>query len=538
VVQLDEQGEAKMQLDTLEVTIQEALHAFPKDLPVKTLSIAEEEWVLGRSALQDMVRMHLGHLPIATVVLPKSASEILTRPHEETIVRDFAHNLSNYFPNFFVAAIYELQSLFAMEEVNAYIIGGITRDMMLHGTRRYDIHDVDIIIEGQSIDVAQFVHQHSRNFDLIEAFPAFGTAKLDYKTKIDMDFASTREELYMGCGQLPEIVAVGVPLEVDIVRRDFTVNALAMSVNHPGQVIDCTGGLEDLEARLIRLLKTPSFFEDPSRILRALRFSMRMGFCWAEDTRLLLDQFLTWMPQVYKGGGDRIREELYRLFIYPESSQKVRWMEVLWEKGLFRLIDTRLPETTRLSVPLAKVSERLLALESALGEFWDEELRWQVYLTLLLLDLPDALVEGAMHRLGLTRAEMEVMEKSRRLYHENTLCPLEPEDPAFCLYEAFKGFPMGSVCVGLILSPSFNTCLEAYLRYLHELASVKVEVTGQDVLAMGVPQGEQVGLVLKELLQAKLERQVMHRRDELSWLREKLGLESIDSPPTFEGQDI
>jgi hypothetical protein len=228
------------------------------------------------------------------------------------------------------------------------------------------------------------------------------------------------------------------------------------------------------------------------------------------------------MPQVYKGGGDRIREELRGFLILPESERKQQWFEFFVEKGLHRLIDTSLPHPLDLPVSPEQISVRVHTLEEQLGSLWQPHHAWEIYLAFILLGLPEDRADSAMHRLGLTRSEIEVVEKSFRLMHENVICPLKQTDPAPTLYDTFYNFPMAAACVGIILSPQFETNLEAFVRYKRDLASVKLEVTGDDIIKMGVPQGEHVGKLLKSLLHAKLQGKVHHRVDEISWLKKQL----------------
>jgi tRNA nucleotidyltransferase (CCA-adding enzyme) len=517
-------------LESLETPIQEALAQFPEAVNVASITLEKRTFLVSLSSLQGMVQMNLGHLPISTVTLPYELSDILTRPHEEKLVRDYAHHLCDYFPNFFVAAIYEMQSLFAAKGLNAYIIGGITRDMLISAERRYDIQDVDITIEGKALEAAHYVDESSKNFSLKQEFAAFGTAKLGYKGQIEIDFASTRKEIYTACGALPEVQEVGVALEADIIRRDFTINALALSIVHPGQVTDCAGGLKDLKNQEIRLLKAESLFEDPSRILRAMLFAIRLGFKWGEDTHLLLGHFLQWMPEVYKGGGERIREELYKLLSTPESPQKIQWLTFFVDKGLHRLMDTHLPQTLELPLSLETISERLLCISERLATYWHKTYTWEVYLSFLFLGLPYDAIEPAMHRVGLTRHEIEVVEKSFRLLNENVIHILTREDNPAHLYDVFHSMPMGTACVGVLLSAQFETSLEALVKYKHELERVKLEVTGDDIMKLGVPQGEQVGKLLKALLHAKLQGQVHHRIEELNWLKAQISGSMEETP--------
>jgi tRNA nucleotidyltransferase (CCA-adding enzyme) len=507
---------------TLDTPITKALADFPHAVNVATLDSADGPYLVSRSSLTDMHRMHLGRLPLSTVALPGSLGDMLSRPVTERVVRDFSHHLTDFLPSFFVAAIYELQSLFAAQHLQAYLIGGIPRDMVLATQRSHTVEDVDVSMEGDAISAADWVHQHSGNIHLVETYPAFGTARLQYKNRVELDFASTRQEVYMGCGLLPDVTEVGVPLEVDISRRDFTVNTLALSIRQPGIVIDCAGGMADLDARQLRFLKPVSCFEDPSRLLRALRFAVRLGFSWGADTRFLADQFLRWLPDVYKGGGDRIRTELERLLVLPESADKTRFVALFVDLGLHRLIDTRLPNPLPLVVPVEKLSQRVTELQTRLAPYWKTAWTWEIHLAILFLGVPETFVTPAMQRLGLTRHEMDVISESRRLLHENIPGACTPNDTATRLYEVFHSLPEAAVYVSLILSPRFNIALDAFMYYKDTLRPIQLAVTGDDILQLGVPQGEAVGRLLHELLEAKLSGAVHQRSDELAWLQARL----------------
>lgn len=519
-------------LDSLEIPIEDALARFPEQVNVASITDEGQTYLVALSSLQNMHRMQLSHLPVSSVALPYQLSELLTRPHEENLVRDVSHHLSDFFPNFFVAAIYEMQSFFTTHGFNAYIVGGITRDMLISAERRYDIQDVDITIEGKALDAGHIIDADSRNFDLEQAFEPFGTAKLNYKGQIHIDLASTRREVYNGCGLLPEVVELGVPLEEDIIRRDFTINALALSINQPGQVLDCTGGLDDIERRIIRPLKAESFFEDPSRIIRAFKFAARLNYQLGEDMLYLLERFLHHMPQVYRGGGDRIRAELQRFFILPESPEKIHWLDAFLSRGLHRLMDTQLPAQLDMPLSMSQISERIMVLQEHLAPYWREEVTWKIYIAFVLMGLPESQVGPAMNRIELTRPEIDVVEKSLKLLRENIVYPLTPYDNVTRLYDVFHSLPMGAACVGILLAPQYQQCLEAFVKYKAQLENVKLDVTGDDIIKLGVPQGEQVGRLLKTLLHAKLQGRVSHRVEELNWLKTAITETAAEETPS------
>ncbi|RUM28587.1 MAG: poly-A polymerase, partial [Aquifex sp.] len=144
----------------------------------------------------------------------------------------------------------------------AYIVGGVVRDILLGK----EVWDVDFVVEGNAVELAkELAKRHGVN---VHPFPEFGTAHLKIG-KIKLEFATARRETYSRPGAYPKVEPAS--LKEDLIRRDFTINAMAISVNSEdyGTLIDYFGGLRDLKDKVIRVLHPVSFIEDPVRILRA-----------------------------------------------------------------------------------------------------------------------------------------------------------------------------------------------------------------------------------------------------------------------------
>jgi len=165
----------------------------------------------------------------------------------------------------------------------AYIVGGVVRDILLGK----EVWDVDFVVEGNAIELAkELAKRYGVN---VHPFPEFGTAHLKIG-KLKLEFATARRETYSKPGAYPKVEPAS--LKEDLIRRDFTINAMAISVNPGdyGTLIDYFGGLRDLKDRVIRILHPVSFIEDPVRILRALRFAGRLDFKLSRSTEKLLKQ--------------------------------------------------------------------------------------------------------------------------------------------------------------------------------------------------------------------------------------------------------
>ena len=168
----------------------------------------------------------------------------------------------------------------------AYLVGGFVRDLIL-GAKNLDL---DIVVEGEGIKFAEALAQRLQA-KLIR-HRRFGTATVILKKRLKVDIATARSEVYPKPAYLP-IVRPG-RLQDDLFRRDFGINCLAMSINQAdfGRIIDLYGAKEDLRRRRIRILHGLSFIDDPTRILRGVRFAARYNFRLEAGTRQLLEEAL------------------------------------------------------------------------------------------------------------------------------------------------------------------------------------------------------------------------------------------------------
>lgn len=168
--------------------------------------------------------------------------------------------------------------------VSAYAVGGCVRDWLLGCAGPIDL---DVTVEGSGIELAQAI-SHALHATLT-THQQFGTAAMQVhatgRTRpLRVDFASCRREAYARPAAYPS-VSPGT-LEEDLCRRDFTINAMALAIS-PGRfgvMIDPSHGLQDLRRRVLRVLHGRSFLDDPSRILRGIRFAQRFGLRWEPRT--------------------------------------------------------------------------------------------------------------------------------------------------------------------------------------------------------------------------------------------------------------
>ena len=189
-----------------------------------------------------------------------------------------------------------------LKDKNLYFVGGVVRDEIFGA----ESLDTDFCYEGNAIEFGK--NNFSEN--LIKINEAFGTIRLKFGEK-EVDIASTREETYPKAGHLPVVKNIGCSLKDDLKRRDFTINAMAKNTI-TGEVFDPFDGKTDIKNKQIRVLHPKSFIDDPTRIIRALKFSVRFGFELSEDTKTLQDEYLNNIN--YDMSYHRLKNELVETF--------------------------------------------------------------------------------------------------------------------------------------------------------------------------------------------------------------------------------
>ena len=217
-----------------------------------------------------------------------------------------------------------------------FLIGGAVRDV-INGKKHFDI---DIAVQGNAIEFAHYLENTNFEFCKIkEIHENFKTAKvvffIDYE-KIEIDLASTRKESYPYSGSLPKVEEIGCDLYYDVARRDFSINSMAISLNKEnfGDLTDYLGGYDDIQQKKIRILHEKSFIDDPTRIIRALKFRVRFGYDLDDTTRKLQNKLLE-SGMFDDFCGKRITSELKQTF----NLNKSEIMEIFLRENIYRLVD-------------------------------------------------------------------------------------------------------------------------------------------------------------------------------------------------------
>jgi tRNA nucleotidyltransferase (CCA-adding enzyme) len=371
--------------------------------------------------------------------------------------------------------------------VQLYLVGGTVRDILL-GRR---VLDLDISMVGAT---PEFPAALARELGgEVTASSQFGTAKLRVGDA-SIDLAMARRESYAHPGALPTVASGSI--EEDLARRDFSINAMAVSLAPGawGELLDPHGGQRDIGRRLIRALHSRSFIDDATRILRAIRYAQRLGFSLEGATERLMRRDLSYLDTIK---GDRVRHELERIFTEEHAASM---LEMAQRMGVLRAIYA----TLSLNEPmLAKI--RQIRPEQNIEHSL-------VILSLLSYNIPLDQQPGFIARLSMDSTWAQVVRDTGRV--RAALDQLRTPDlwPSQ-IYELLQPFHPISIrgCALAADEPLVARRLELYLT---ELMRVRPLLNGDDLIALGVPWGPAVGLLLKELLMARLDGQLNTRQDE------------------------
>jgi len=395
-----------------------------------------------------------------------------------------------------------------------YLVAGLVRDLLLGSS----VFDIDMVIEGDAIQLARRLATELGGH--VRTHGQFGTAhwtltdevwsRIDgFRTGDDVpygiDLVTARTEFYTHPTALPEVARSSI--KQDLHRRDFTINTMAIRLDHGhwGELLDFYGGQSDLESGVIRVLHSLSFVDDPTRMLRGARFEARLGFSMDARTSELISSALPLLDRV---SGSRIRHELALIFREDEPERALCRLEDLlvlkhidddlvcdeWLRERYRAIRTELSPTTWELAETDSFFLHLGLLSCRMGSQALQRLSQRLQLARedaddmqLLRDLVDGL-------------PLDGVSRPSEVYHSLALCPARVIAAAWLAVD--PGVLRGQL-----------------LNYQTTWRSVRTETSGDDLLAMGLKPGPLFGEILRALLDAKLDGEVVTQHEEAALLR-------------------
>ena len=387
------------------------------------------------------------------------------------------------------------------QQLPIYLVGGPVRDVL---TGR-PIKDLDFVVEGDATELARWLAAQLGGE--IRSHPRFGTSTVTLGSS-RVDVVTARRETYPQPAALPDVTRGTI--QDDLARRDFSINSLALPLREETpEVMDPHGGTEDIRHGLVRTLHPQSFVDDPTRIFRAVRYEQRLGFRIEDGT---LSELGAAVAQGLLSAltGDRLRHELER---FLEEDRP--------ELGLMRCAELGILEAIHPEIGGGHAVDRLRAIA---GERQGSPAQLAslplTFIAAMVYPLSLEQCEAAIQRLNAPNLWMRVIRDIIGLKYRVQELAAETLNPSQ-LTQIAAGYSQESLLALARLggSPLIAARLEEYLDRLQYMTPV---LNGEDLLAMGVPQGPLVGRALRHLKETKLNGQAETEAQERNLVREFL----------------
>ncbi|MBP3730352.1 MAG: CBS domain-containing protein [Mailhella sp.] len=401
----------------------------------------------------------------------------------------------------------------------AYVVGGFVRDLVMErkGFKLQEM-DIDLVVEGDAIEFAHQlsisvkgrVREHREFMTAMLVMPIeelkqedkFRDSHLSEPGLFKVDIASARLEFYAEPGALPRVERASI--KMDLYRRDFSINAMAIRLNPGGfgQIVDFFDGQDDIKNKRIRTLHALSFVEDPTRMFRAVRFEQRYGFRLGAQCERFMRNAIDDLHLVDQLSGGRITHEL----------------ELMMEERNPYLCFKRLDE---LGI-IGKIHP-LLAMDDDKRDMADRirrVLEW--YMRMYLPEKPDMLMlmlialcrksaapelAGVLNRLQFSqkRIRFTMQVRSVIMSVRQAMSKWEKSNGSLRdLHRILGRAPLESMLY-LLAREDQTDQHEKLTRYIYLGREMKTDINGEDLIALGIPKGPQIGRILDEILGAKMD---------------------------------
>lgn len=435
----------------------------------------------------------------------------IDKPQKKTVSvkkkkkQNLRKRMERIIPEKIILLLQEIGLMADKQNINAYIIGGFVRDLLLGQVNL----DMDIVVEANAIEFARKLAKVLKA--KVKVHQRFKTAKIKLKDETIIDIAMARTEFYETPAALP-VVSLST-LAKDLWRRDFTINTLAMGLNKDkfAKLIDFFHGEKDIKEKRIRILHDLSFVEDPTRIFRAVRFEQRLDFKIDRHTENLIQAAvdLEMLDKLHKF---RIADELMLLLSEPHPIKVIRRMAHLHE---LKFIHRRLKFNK-------KMQQNLESVEEVLGwyrlSFFHSPIKCQILYLLVILDNLNydetkEVFNNFSFKKNIQNCIFISKEREQRIFQViNKNRNVSPSN----LYKILKPLPMEVLLFFMAKTRVFKK-KEFYINYLRKYANIKLQITGHDLKKTASCPGPHFKQALERTLHAKIDGLITSKKEELAY---------------------
>jgi tRNA nucleotidyltransferase (CCA-adding enzyme) len=518
--------------------------ALAHELKVKAASIMEagSVWVFPADSIEHiqdvMMESGWGQIPVVSsrskeivgIITRTDLIKILAPGHPTPGRQNLAARLESTLPEARLELLRKIAAIAVEMKTALYIVGGFVRDLLLDVPSQ----DFDLVVEGDAITLAEAVrkeyggrvtsHRRFRTakwFIDKEALTILGsTKKLKQTLPETLDFISARTEFYTHPTALPTVEMGSIKL--DLHRRDFTINTLALRLDgrHYGELYDYWGGMADLKGKTVKVLHSLSFVDDPTRILRAVRYEQRYGFHLDQRTQDLLLEAKELLKRV---SGDRIRHELDRIFEEKKADLMLSRLSELsiltaihpdltWEESCRDLIS---------SLPKKEIPPEWKIEEDGAGVPVHLALSYAVWL------MANPSNPKIIKRLRLVRPLSEMIQQASRLKEE--IKDLSTRPPSEITAELDR---LSNLAIYAVYLDTKQPELKGILsRYLSSWQHIETHISGKDLRESGLAPGPRYAEILALIRNAWLDGEISSQKEEERMFRKLVSEDLGDGKP-------
>ncbi len=464
--------------------------------------VVDDDQLVGIVSRTDLLRTMHGEQ------YPEDHAVLFSPPEQEFLV-NHTETMENRLPQRIKEILRIASQIGDNMGIKVYCVGGFVRDLLLSVQN----FDVDLVVEGDGLAFAGQLAQELGG--RTKKHQRFKTAEILLSDGFKIDVATARTEYYEFPAALPSVEKSSI--KEDLYRRDFTINTMAICLNADryGELSDYFGGQRDLQQGLIRILYNLSFIEDPTRIIRAIRFEARYKFRIEPDT-LYLARYAIQKRLLNRLSYKRIRQELILILEEKDPLPALRRME---EIGVWQYVLPEVSLDEQMRYTLRRVPR-------VLGWLAERELDrgvhpWVVYLEVLCSSLNLDKLTEVVERFHLDREAKKSLIRARDMIRISWEFQQDEEMPLSQLDRILHGYSLDNL-VFFLLCLDKEWAWEKAIKYLEAAREVKIALNGHDLKRIGIKQGPVYQVILDRLRAARFDGQVTCYQDEVRLVKEWL----------------